>query len=176
MLFRRTSFWWDNISGYATSYNLLGFMTVYSAWISECFSLWAALPNCRYWNLQWASLNARCIKHSRSSFDWEPFLPTLFTNFVRSFEVIHIQRRYSWWHQYCVSLLTWHLWWYMHRSADASVRLFDHRKISASGQGVPIEQFEGHSAAVLCVQVYSIASAVIKLFHLYKFINTCAHS
>jgi histone-binding protein RBBP4 len=37
-------------------------------------------------------------------------------------------------------------------SADASVRLFDHRKISASGQGVPIEQFEGHSAAVLCVQ------------------------
>jgi histone-binding protein RBBP4 len=50
----------------------------------------------------------------------------------------------------------------MHRSADASVRLFDHRKISASGQGVPIEQFEGHSAAVLCVQVYSIASAVIE--------------
>lgn len=62
----------------------------------------------------------------------------------------------------------------MHRSADASVRLFDHRKISASGQGVPIEQFEGHSAAVLCVQVYSITSIVIKLFHSY-FISSCAH-
>ncbi len=64
----------------------------------------------------------------------------------------------------------------MHRSADASVRLFDHRKISASGQGVPIEQFEGHSAAVLCVQVYSIASEVIKLYHSYNFISTCVHS
>jgi WD40 repeat protein len=39
------------------------------------------------------------------------------------------------------------------RSADASVRLFDHRKLSASNsQGTPIEQFEGHTAAVLCVQ------------------------
>ncbi|CAK9191004.1 unnamed protein product, partial [Sphagnum troendelagicum] len=38
-------------------------------------------------------------------------------------------------------------------SADASVRLFDHRKLSASNsQGTPIEQFEGHTAAVLCVQ------------------------
>ncbi len=40
------------------------------------------------------------------------------------------------------------------RSADASVRLFDHRKLSAlNSQGTPIEQFEGHTAAVLCVQV-----------------------
>ncbi len=34
------------------------------------------------------------------------------------------------------------------------MRLFDHRKLSASNsQGTPIEQFEGHTAAVLCVQV-----------------------
>jgi hypothetical protein len=56
-------------------------------WISECLKLWASLPNCRYWNLQWASLIARCIKHSVGSVDWEPFLPTLFTSFLRSFEV-----------------------------------------------------------------------------------------
>ncbi|XP_024395782.1 WD-40 repeat-containing protein MSI4 isoform X2 [Physcomitrium patens] len=37
-------------------------------------------------------------------------------------------------------------------SADNSVRLFDHRKILARGQAIPVEQFEGHSAAVLCVQ------------------------
>lgn len=33
------------------------------------------------------------------------------------------------------------------------MRLFDHRKISGSGRALPVEQFEGHSAAVLCVQV-----------------------
>lgn len=43
--------------------------------------------------------------------------------------------------------------WWCFRSADNSVRLFDHRKISGSGQALPVEQFEGHSAAVLCVQV-----------------------
>ncbi|KAG0566457.1 hypothetical protein M758_7G060800 [Ceratodon purpureus] len=37
-------------------------------------------------------------------------------------------------------------------SADASVRLFDHRKISGRSEALPVEQFEGHSAAVLCVQ------------------------
>lgn len=59
-----------------------------SAWISECLSLWASLPICPYWNLQWASLIARCIKNSRKSpSDWEPFLQPLFSNFVRSFEV-----------------------------------------------------------------------------------------
>ncbi|KAG0602531.1 hypothetical protein M758_10G020700 [Ceratodon purpureus] len=59
-----------------------------SSWVNECLSLWAGLPNCRYWNFQWASLMARCIKHSKgSSFDWKPFLQPLFSNFVRSFEV-----------------------------------------------------------------------------------------
>jgi hypothetical protein len=33
------------------------------------------------------------------------------------------------------------------------VRLFDHRKISGRGQALPVQQFEGHSVAVLCVQV-----------------------
>lgn len=37
-------------------------------------------------------------------------------------------------------------------SVDASVRLFDLRKLSGSGFGVPIQRFEGHTAAVLCVQ------------------------
>ncbi|KAL2622467.1 hypothetical protein R1flu_002672 [Riccia fluitans] len=37
-------------------------------------------------------------------------------------------------------------------SADSSVKLFDHRKLSVNGYGAPIETFRGHSAAVLCVQ------------------------
>ncbi|KAG6543059.1 hypothetical protein Mapa_015555 [Marchantia paleacea] len=37
-------------------------------------------------------------------------------------------------------------------SADTSVNLFDYRKLSANGLGVPVETFRGHSAAVLCVQ------------------------
>jgi len=41
------------------------------------------------------------------------------------------------------------------------VRLFDHRKLSASNsQGTPIEQFEGHSAAVLCAQVHPTPKAL----------------
>ncbi|CAM6120600.1 unnamed protein product [Calypogeia fissa] len=37
-------------------------------------------------------------------------------------------------------------------SADASVRLFDHRKLSSSGHGIPVETFRGHTASVLCAQ------------------------
>jgi len=41
------------------------------------------------------------------------------------------------------------------------VRLFDHRKLSASNsQGTPIEQFEGPTAAVLCVQVHPTPKAL----------------
>lgn len=37
-------------------------------------------------------------------------------------------------------------------SADNSVRMFDRRKLSGSGQGTPVHKFQGHSSAVLCVQ------------------------
>lgn len=39
------------------------------------------------------------------------------------------------------------------RSADNSVRMFDRRNLTSGGVGSPIHTFEGHSAAVLCVQV-----------------------
>ncbi|KAI3941916.1 hypothetical protein MKW98_009126 [Papaver atlanticum] len=37
-------------------------------------------------------------------------------------------------------------------SADNSVRMFDRRNLTADGVGSPIYKFEGHKAAVLCVQ------------------------
>ncbi|CAB4288253.1 unnamed protein product [Prunus armeniaca] len=37
-------------------------------------------------------------------------------------------------------------------SADNSVRLFDRRNLTSGGVGAPIYKFEGHKAAVLCVQ------------------------
>ncbi|CAH9056049.1 unnamed protein product [Cuscuta epithymum] len=37
-------------------------------------------------------------------------------------------------------------------SADNSVRMFDRRKLTSGGVGSPVHIFEGHSAAVLCVQ------------------------
>eukprot|EP00250_Pteridium_aquilinum_P022210 c25325_g1_i2 orf=249-5699(+) len=58
------------------------------AWLAECLELWSAIPTCHYWNIQWASLISRCIKHRVLSIsDWEPFLNQLFTNFLNAFEV-----------------------------------------------------------------------------------------
>lgn len=39
------------------------------------------------------------------------------------------------------------------RSADNSVNMFDRRNLTSSGVGSPVYKFEGHKAAVLCVQV-----------------------
>lgn len=41
------------------------------------------------------------------------------------------------------------------RSADNSVRMFDRRNLTSGGVGSPIHKFEGHKAAVLCVQACS---------------------
>ncbi|KAK3003042.1 hypothetical protein RJ639_018798 [Escallonia herrerae] len=38
------------------------------------------------------------------------------------------------------------------RSADHSVCMFDRRKLTSGGMGLPIHKFEDHNAAVLCVQ------------------------
>ncbi|KAJ4831114.1 hypothetical protein Tsubulata_010628 [Turnera subulata] len=38
-------------------------------------------------------------------------------------------------------------------SADNSVRMFDRRNLTSNGVGAPVYKFEGHKAAVLCVQV-----------------------
>lgn len=40
------------------------------------------------------------------------------------------------------------------RSADTSVRMFDRRNLTSGGVGSPVHIFQGHNAAVLCVQVF----------------------
>lgn len=48
--------------------------------------VWDAIPNCQFWNSQWAAVIARVVKNYRF-IDWEPFLPTLFAKFLNMFEV-----------------------------------------------------------------------------------------
>ncbi|KAL5200763.1 hypothetical protein ABZP36_021966 [Zizania latifolia] len=55
-------------------------------WIAECLDIWGSVTNCNFWDVQWASIIARCIKSSRSV-DWEKFLPLLFTRYLNMFEV-----------------------------------------------------------------------------------------
>lgn len=45
---------------------------------------------------------------------------------------------------------------FFYRSADNSVRMFDRRNLTSDGVGAPIHKFEGHKAAVLCVQVFTM--------------------
>ncbi|KAK4752662.1 hypothetical protein SAY87_021460 [Trapa incisa] len=55
-------------------------------WIEKCMDVWDAIPNCQFWNSQWAAVIARVIKNYRF-IDWEPFLPALFAKFLNMFEV-----------------------------------------------------------------------------------------
>ncbi|CAI9088127.1 OLC1v1022373C1 [Oldenlandia corymbosa var. corymbosa] len=55
-------------------------------WISSCLEHWESVPNCQFWNSQWASITARVIKNY-GSIDWEDLLPTLFNKFLNVFEV-----------------------------------------------------------------------------------------
>ena len=50
------------------------------------------------------------------------------------------------------------------RSADNSVRMFDRRNLTSNGVGSPVHKFEGHKAAVLCVQVLIKQSFFLTLF------------
>ncbi|CAH2053834.1 unnamed protein product [Thlaspi arvense] len=55
-------------------------------WIKKCLELWDSIPNCQFWNSQWAAVLARVIKNC-SSIDWESYLPMLFSRFLNMFEV-----------------------------------------------------------------------------------------
>ncbi|XP_078443427.1 proteasome activating protein 200 isoform X2 [Wolffia australiana] len=55
-------------------------------WIKKCIDIWELVPNCQFWDVQWASVLARCIK-KHSSLDWENFMPRLFTRYLNLFEV-----------------------------------------------------------------------------------------
>ncbi|XP_042004596.1 proteasome activator subunit 4-like [Salvia splendens] len=55
-------------------------------WIKKCLDHWGSIPNCQFWNSQWASLSARVIKNYKF-IDWESFLPDLFNIYLNMFEV-----------------------------------------------------------------------------------------
>ncbi|RWW57093.1 hypothetical protein BHE74_00036140 [Ensete ventricosum] len=61
-------------------------MRMRCCWIKECLDLWETLPNCQFWDIQWTSFLARCIK-SCKAIDWEQFLPALFSRYLNMFEV-----------------------------------------------------------------------------------------
>ena len=52
---------------------------------------------------------------------------------------------------FCTYLSSENFNWYF-SSADNSVRMWDRRNLGSGGAGSPIHKFEGHKAAVLCVQ------------------------
>ncbi|KAF5728502.1 proteasome activator subunit 4 isoform X2 [Tripterygium wilfordii] len=54
--------------------------------IREFIDLWDSIPNCQFWNSQWAAVIARVVKNY-SFIVWECFLPTLFTRYLNMFEV-----------------------------------------------------------------------------------------
>ncbi|KZV41974.1 proteasome activator subunit 4 [Dorcoceras hygrometricum] len=55
-------------------------------WVGICLDHWCSIPNCQFWNSQWASVTARVIK--RYSFiNWEDFMPALFNIYLNMFEV-----------------------------------------------------------------------------------------
>ncbi|KAL4343140.1 hypothetical protein S245_036097 [Arachis hypogaea] len=55
-------------------------------WIEECIDLWGSIPNCQFWNSQWADVVARVIKNYHN-LDLECFLPLLFARYLNMFEV-----------------------------------------------------------------------------------------
>ncbi|KAM7499059.1 hypothetical protein LguiA_023473 [Lonicera macranthoides] len=55
-------------------------------WIRVCLDRWDSIPNCQFWNSQWAAVIARVVKNY-NFIDWESFLPTLFSRYLNMFEV-----------------------------------------------------------------------------------------
>jgi len=55
-------------------------------WIAQCLDIWDSVTNCNFWDIQWASIIARCIKNFRSV-NWDDYLPLLFTRYLNMFEV-----------------------------------------------------------------------------------------
>lgn len=57
-----------------------------SNWIKVCMDQWDSVPNCQFWDFQWAAVTARVIKNC-NFINWECFLPMLFTRYLNMFEV-----------------------------------------------------------------------------------------
>lgn len=58
-----------------------------SEWVNACIYQWDSIPNCQFWNSQWAAIMARVIKNYKSK-DWEDLLPEIFNRFMNMFEVL----------------------------------------------------------------------------------------
>jgi len=59
------------------------------------------------------------------------------------------------------------------RSADNTVRVFDRRNLTSNGVGSPVYKFEGHRAAVLCVQVSTTCHHLCFFFLFFSFHIIC---
>ncbi|KAL8135505.1 hypothetical protein AgCh_010229 [Apium graveolens] len=55
-------------------------------WMRVCLDQWDLIPNCQFWNSQWAAVTARVIKNY-NLIDWQCFLPTLYSRYLNMFEV-----------------------------------------------------------------------------------------
>ncbi|WOG97891.1 hypothetical protein DCAR_0417232 [Daucus carota subsp. sativus] len=55
-------------------------------WMQICLHHWDMIPNCQFWNSQWAAVTARVIKNY-NFIDWQGFLPTLYSKYLNMFEV-----------------------------------------------------------------------------------------
>ncbi|KAK9269629.1 hypothetical protein L1049_001406 [Liquidambar formosana] len=55
-------------------------------WIKKSIDQWDSIPNCQFWNSQWAAVIARVVKNY-NFIDLECFLPDLFTRYLNLFEV-----------------------------------------------------------------------------------------
>ncbi|KAL6954576.1 hypothetical protein U1Q18_023924 [Sarracenia purpurea var. burkii] len=55
-------------------------------WVKTCLEQWDSVPNCQFWNCQWAAVIARVIK-KYNFINWDIFLPMLFTRYLNIFEV-----------------------------------------------------------------------------------------
>ncbi|WVY94964.1 hypothetical protein V8G54_034052 [Vigna mungo] len=58
-------------------------------WITECIDLWESIPNCQFWNNQWADVIARVVKNYHNV-DWDCFLPLLFARYLNMFEILEL--------------------------------------------------------------------------------------
>lgn len=54
--------------------------------IEKIIEVWNSIPNCPFWNSQWAAVLARVIKNYEPII-WEPFSPILFAKYLNMFEV-----------------------------------------------------------------------------------------
>ncbi|GKB07401.1 proteasome activator subunit 4 [Tanacetum coccineum] len=50
-------------------------------WVNACILQWDSIPNCQFWNSQWAAILARVIKNYKSK-DWEDLLHEIFSRFL----------------------------------------------------------------------------------------------